>query len=48
MLLAPSMISKYRVICDVGPEYLKESKIKMLTQDEIDIMINEGAAQRGY
>jgi hypothetical protein len=36
------------VICDVGPEYIEENKIKVLTQKEIDDMLNEEAKNFWY
>jgi hypothetical protein len=48
ILLAPNLQGRFEVICDVGPEYIEENKIKVLTQKEIDDMLNEEAKNFWY
>lgn len=48
IIMAPNLFGTYRMIWDVGPEYLQKSGIKVLTEDEISAMINKEAEERGY
>lgn len=47
-VLAPNMYGTYRVLYDVGPEFLKQSKIKKLTNDELADIINKDCKENGY